>query len=102
MRYGFQCKFQAINGKGDALAEILIRASKVVSEAQGCQMYIVSKDLLDADVVWVYEIWDSKEDHENSVSAPEALALIKNAFPLLADPPSQRTELHVVGGIGLS
>lgn len=54
----------ATEGKDDELAAILLEASELVSTAKGCQLYIVSKDQENDDVIWISEVWDSKEDHD--------------------------------------
>lgn len=101
LKYGFQCKFQAKEGKSSALPDILTDTASVVSTAQGFQLYVVRKDLVDGDAIWVYEVWDNKQDHEKSISGKKALSLLSNLVPLLAAPPSHRTELQILGGVGL-
>jgi len=60
-------KFTAKTGLVDELANILIEASQLVSTAKGCQLYVVSRDKNDPNSVYVTEIWDSKDDHDNSL-----------------------------------
>ncbi len=66
-KYGLHGKLKAKDGNADQLADILIKASALVSTAKGCQLYVVSRDTTDKHAVWVTEIWDSKEDHDNSL-----------------------------------
>lgn len=43
-KYLLHGKLSAKSGHGDELAEILIQASKLVSTAKGCKLYVVSRD----------------------------------------------------------
>ena len=53
----------------------------------------------DADTVWVTEVWDSKEDHDNSLSVAGVRELIGKAIPILDGPPQKGQELNVIGGL---
>ena len=57
--YGLHGKLSALPRKGDALADILIRASELVTRSQGCKLYLVSRDPEDTDTVWVTEVWET-------------------------------------------
>tara|TARA_R110002049_G_scaffold266197_1_gene442430 strand:+ start:184 stop:489 length:306 start_codon:yes stop_codon:yes gene_type:complete len=98
-KYGLHNKLTAIVGKADQLAEILIQASALVSPAKGCHLYAVSKDKTDEHSIWITEIWDSKEDHDNSLSLPGVRELIGQAMPILDGPPAKGQELEVLGGV---
>ncbi|AIZ64935.1 antibiotic biosynthesis monooxygenase [Hymenobacter sp. DG25B] len=92
---------KALEGKGEELAAILLEAAQLVSPARGCCIYLVSQDVHNASVVWVTEVWETQEDHDNSLKAPEVRALIGKAMPLLDGPPEKGTTLAVLGGKGL-
>jgi len=66
-KYGLAGKMRAKTGKGNELAAILLRASKLVSDAKGIHLYMVSQDATDSDMICITELWDSKEDHDNSL-----------------------------------
>ena len=83
------------------LTQILLAASKLVSTVKGCRLYLVSKDKTDNDTIWVTEVWDSKEDHANSLNAEGVKALISQAMPLIDGRPEKGQELEVLGGKGL-
>lgn len=100
-KYGLHGKLIAARGKGDALAAILLEASRLVSGAKGCRLYLVSKDARDPDCVWVTEVWDSRADHDESLKAESVRALITQAMPLLEGRPEKGSELEVIGGKGL-
>lgn len=93
-------KLTAITGQQDALAEILLEASKLLSKVKGCKLYAVSKDASETNAVYVTEIWDSKEDHDLSLKVEGVRELIMKVMPLLDGPPSKGQELEVLGGLG--
>lgn len=101
-KYGLHGKLQAKAGQADQLAAILIQASKLVSTAKGCHLYVIGKDASDKNSVWVTEIWDSKEDHDNSLKVPGVRELIGQAMPLLDGQPQKGQELELLGGFGIS
>lgn len=100
-KYGLHGKLKAASGKGDQLASILLEAAKLVSAAKGCHLYLVSKDQNDKDAVWVTEVWDSKENHDESLKLPGVRELISQAMPVLAGPPEKGQVLEVLGGAGI-
>ena len=100
-RYLLHGKLTAKDGYGEKLTSILIQASKIVSTAKGCILYVVGKDQGDMNSVWVTEIWDSKEDHDNSLKDQAVRELISQAIPILDGPPQKGQELTVLGGKGL-
>ena len=100
-KYGLHGKLQATTGNGEQLSRILLEASKLVSEAKGCRLYLVSQDSTTPDAVWVTEVWDNKEDHDNSLHFPGVRELIAKAMPLLAGKPEKGQELTVRGSAGL-
>ena len=98
--YGFSVSFRTKSGKGAALVAILLQAAEGVRTVKGCRLYIVSQDEKDPDTVHVFETWDSREDHDNSLKIEDSNALIAQAMPLL-DGKTQGMGLKVFGGVGL-
>ncbi|MDF9798684.1 quinol monooxygenase YgiN [Catalinimonas alkaloidigena] len=98
-KYGLHGNLQAVEGKGDSLADILVQASALVSDAKGCHLYMVSRDAQDKERVWVTEVWDSKEDHDQSLHMEGVQALIAQAMPLLAGQPEKGVVMEVLTGI---
>ena len=94
-------KMTARTGKVDELTQILLEASKLVSTAKGCKVYVIGKEQQQADSVFVTEIWESKEDHDNSLKVPGVQDLITRAIPLLDGQPNKGQELEVLGGWGI-
>lgn len=94
-------KFTAKTGLVDELANILIEASQLVSTAKGCQLYVVSRDKNDPNSVYVTEIWDSKDDHDNSLKIEGVRELIMKAMPMIDGQPQKGQELDILGGTGI-
>ena len=99
-KYSLIVKFKAHHEKRDELVSILLQASKLVSAAKGCRQYIIYKDSKDESLIHVSEIWDTKEDHDNSLKIEGCMELISKAIPLIDGKP-ESTVLEVVGGKGI-
>lgn len=100
--YLLQGKLTTKVGQQANLAGILIEASKLVSTAKGCNLYVIGLDENEQNTVFVTEIWDSKEDHDNSLKVPGVKELIGKAMPMLDGQPSKGQELEILGGFGLN
>ena len=100
-KYLLQGKLAAKPGQRDELANILIDASRLVSTAKGCKLYVVGIDKSDDNTVHVTEIWDSKEDHDNSLKVEGVKELIMKALPILDGQPTKGQELELLGGTGI-
>jgi quinol monooxygenase YgiN len=87
-------------GRRGQLAAILLRAADVACQQPSCRLYIVNEDLQDEDTIRVYEMWDDKASHDRSLQDARVRALIAEAMPLLASPPSG-VEMRVAGGHGI-
>jgi quinol monooxygenase YgiN len=100
-KHGLFGSLKAQPGQADALTALLLEASQLVSTAPGCHIYLVSRDPQDEAVVWVTEVWDTEQDHANSLHVTGVRELISRAMPLLAGPPEKGRVLQVLGGKGL-
>lgn len=60
---------------------------------------MVSQDSTDEDLIWITEVWDRKEDHDNSLKIVEVRELISKAIPIVSVPPQKGIEMKVLGGI---
>ncbi|RUT82253.1 antibiotic biosynthesis monooxygenase, partial [Mesorhizobium sp. USDA-HM6] len=67
----------------------------------GCLSYIIATDPVDADAIWVTEVWTDQASHKASLQLPEVQAAIAKARPFIAGFEFQ-VETHPVGGFGLS
>lgn len=100
-KYLLHGKLIAKSGHREELAAILIEASKLVSTAKGCNLYVIGKEKNDINAVYVTEIWDSKEDHDHSLKAEGVRELIMKAMLILDGQPQKGLELELLGGSGI-
>jgi quinol monooxygenase YgiN len=101
-KYGLHGRLRSRAGSNEKLAQILLEASRLVSHAKGCRLYLISRDKNDDDSIWVTEVWDSKEDHDNSLNADDIKSLISQAMPLIEGRPEKGQELDILGGTGIN
>lgn len=94
-------KLTARAGHTDELSNILLEASKLVSKAKGGKLYVIGKDQNDSNSVYITEIWDSKEDHDNSLKVDGVRELIMKAMPIIDGQPHKGQELQIIGGAGI-
>jgi len=100
MKYGLSGSFSAKKGKGDELASILEEAANLMKTAKGCLIYVVGQQSDNKDVIHVFEVWDSKEDHDNSLSIEGVRELIGKAMPIIDGKPNG-LEIDINGGKGV-
>lgn len=98
--YAMTGKLIAQHGKRADLASILKQAAQAVSQIPECKMYVVCEDVSNENAVWVFEAWEHKQAHDDSLKNEQVRALISQARPLLAAAPDG-TELSVIGGHGI-
>ena len=97
MAYGYFGTMRTTPGDRDKVVEILVAAVDGLRGA-GCSVYSVSVSADDPDLIWVYEVWDSKESHDASLQLPDTRAAISRAMPMLTGEFTSR-ETTVVGGL---
>lgn len=96
--YGLIGKLIAKPGGRDELIAILLEGA---TDMPGCLSYVVAKDTTDTDAVWVTEVWDSQESHQNSLSLPSVQTAISRGKRLIAGF-GERFETEPVGGHDLA
>lgn len=94
-------KLNAKEGRREELVTILLDASKLVSTAKGCKLYVIGKEKDDPIGVYITEIWESKDDHDNSLKVTGVRELIMKAMPILDGQPTKGQELEILGGVGV-
>ena len=72
--YGLIAKLTMVPGKREEMIEILMGSA---AGMRGCLSYVVAKDSVDDNAIWVTEVWDSAASHDASLSLPA----VKNAIP---------------------
>ena len=96
--YGLIGKMRAQPGQREALIAILLEGTAAMP---GCLSYVIAKDKLDADALWITEAWDSQASHKASLALPAVQAAIAKGRPLIAGF-GERFETEPVGGQGLA
>lgn len=94
-------KLTAKSGYREELPDILLQASQLISTARGCKLYVIGKDQNDVNSVYVTEIWNIKDDHDNSLKVEGVKELIMKAMPILNGQPTKGQELEILGGTGI-
>jgi quinol monooxygenase YgiN/mannose-6-phosphate isomerase-like protein (cupin superfamily) len=67
-------EFRALAGQGDVLADGLLRASSLLAETQGCELWLVHRDEQDPDTVRVVETWASRQHCDDALDQAEVVA----------------------------
>lgn len=89
-------------GRGDELAAVLLRVARRLHGFPGCEIYLISQDAADPDTVHVTEVWRDDAGAQAALTAPPAPdgPAPADVLTLLSSPP-HRTDLTVLGGVGL-
>ena len=99
MPYGYSGTMRTQPGRRDDVVALLLRDVDELRPA-GCRVYAVAtNDDDEPDLVYVYEVWDSKAHHADSLQLPSVKAAIAEAMPMLTGE-FDGMELDVVGGLG--
>jgi len=99
---GRYMKFTAQPGRGDELAQLLLRAAGSLNDTAGCELYVINRAPDHPDVVWVTELWLSQDALDASLEqlrAGDAQAQVAELQALLAAPP-ERIDVTPLGGVG--
>ncbi|MBZ6290956.1 antibiotic biosynthesis monooxygenase [Streptomyces olivaceus] len=92
----------AHSGKGSELAAVLLRVAERLHGFPGCEIYLISQDAADPDTVHVTEVWQDESSAQAALAASSSADGPNPAdvLALLSSPP-HRTDLTVLGGVGL-
>lgn len=96
--FGLIGKMTAQEGRRSALTEILVKG---VAGMPGCLSYVVADDPADPNLIWITEVWESKEAHAASLQLPSVRDAITKGRPLISGMETV-AETSPVGGSGLS
>lgn len=97
--YGLIGKMSAQPGQRDDLIDVLLEG---VSAMTGCLSYVVAKDTVDPDAVWITEVWADRDSHSASLDLPAVREAIARGRPMIAEFGPERFETRPVGGHGLA
>jgi len=79
--YGLIGRMIAVPGERDTLADILLGGTR---RMPGCLSYVVAADPGHDDALWITEVWESREQHQASLSLPAVRDAITRGRPLIA------------------
>ena len=79
--YGIINRFTAHPGKRD---ELIAAMTSDAGSMDGCHGFVVGHDA-DPDVMWLTEVWESKEHWQASVDQPGVKASLDVVAPLVKD-----------------
>ncbi len=106
VRYGYLATMRARPGRRDDIVALLLGGVDGL-RAAGCDLYVVGTPAGtpgggtgDPDVIWVYEVWRSREHHAASLELPATKAAIAAAMPMLTGEFTGQA-LAVAGGLGV-
>ncbi len=85
-------------GRGEELGELLLGAAEDMAGYPGCELYLVSRQADDPDVVWVAELWRSQADLDACVERIRGSDAVSEVMALVAS--SEMIELDLLGGKG--
>lgn len=92
-------KFTALAGQGEKLAQILLSVAKEMNNVDGCLLYVVNTTPESTDIVWVTEVWQSKEEHQASFQLAFSQKALAKGKGLMVNVES--IELVPMGGKGM-
>ena len=95
--YGLIGKMICAEGQRAALGRILLEGSVGMP---GCLSYVIAEDSGDPNALWITEVWDNRESHQNSLSLPSVQRAIAKGRPMIAGF-GERFETAPIGGAGL-
>ncbi|MEX0913674.1 MAG: antibiotic biosynthesis monooxygenase [Demequina sp.] len=95
--YGLTGSLMVLPENRQALVEALLEGAR---DMPGCVSYAVGEDTEDESVVWVSEVWVSRQSHSEALTLPHVREAIERARPLLVGF-GARHEYDIKGGIGL-
>jgi quinol monooxygenase YgiN len=99
MRYGYIGSMKVRPGHRDKVVDILVGGADGL-RAAGCHLYAVTVAADDDVTIWVTEVWDSKQHHDDSLQLPETQAAIATVMPMLSGEFFSQ-EVEVAGGLGI-
>src|SRR5919106_1152076 len=100
MTYALLNKLTAKQDQRPRVVEILLESGRLFDDNPACLLYLVSESTDDPNLVWVIDLWTSREAHAEALKAPELQPFVEQAMPLLEGMPEQ-IEVRPVGGKGL-
>ncbi len=82
MKYGIFGSLTKNEGKRDEFITIL---SQGIKDMPGCIKYDICLDRIEQSKIWIYELWESKEYHEQSLKLPSVQKAIQIGRSMIKD-----------------
>ena len=79
--YGLIGQIKAAPGQREMLIGYLRQGSGAMP---GNLAYLIARDAADPDAIWITEVWESREAHQNSLTLPAVQEAIRKARPIVA------------------
>lgn len=83
-----QGRLAAHKDKRDELVAQLLKMSVIMHTISACKLYLVSLSGIDAEGVYVTELWDTVEDHHAALQREDVRAIVVVTRPLINGAPS--------------
>jgi quinol monooxygenase YgiN len=80
--FGLIVKMTVLPGRRDDVIALLAGCS---TGMPGCLSYVIAKDAVQADVLWVTEVWENESAHDASLTLRAVQTAIPQIRPLIAD-----------------
>ena len=96
-KYGLFGKLIATPGKRDELIGYL---GEGTGQMPGNILYVLSTSATEPDAVWIYEVWETKQHHADSLKLPSVQAAIAKARPIIAGFGSYKADTKSVRELG--
>src|SRR5436190_23679842 len=96
-RFAQHTRLRARAGKRDELLAKFLEVAEMQRDNLACELTLVSCSPGDDDIVFLTEVWTSREEHERARQSHEVQAWAADMPSLVAGPP-ETTPLVVVGG----
>ena len=93
-------KLPAAEGKGAELAEAFKAAFEHVNKEAGTRMYVLHADATNADILWIYEIYEN-QDAMNAHMGSDAFKAFSKSLGEFVDGAPEFNLLTPIGGKGL-
>ena len=93
--YGLIGSFKCVAGKRSEVARLMLADTGIPA---GCLSFVVAEDPVDADLLWMTEVWVDAAAHKASLEIPRVKAVIAQAMPLIVSF-GMHQETRPLGGI---
>jgi quinol monooxygenase YgiN len=97
--YAQHAKMIVSPGKRDELIQRLNESLELFTRIPGCIYYLIGKTE-ESNIVWLSELWISKEAKDAVAMAPESVKVMKEVMPFVVSV-LDRTTMTVVNGFGI-